>query len=228
MTSFYTLIGGASAKVVDKLPVKPNTATKFILPIAIKCTSRAEANSALDLHKIFKHYNSTQAEENPELFAKAIAGSTQISDSFATSGPFYAVYDGKTESAIYVRGFSDAETQVQNLHIAKLGRFESIKDALVFMILKGDLERMVHLGLYPKPSNTASSPTYAPHKIGRHAGYYLHAHGYTATTIEEITQLWANCDDVEAFIEVLGSRGMAATEVRWLWDLIRHDDDCGF
>jgi hypothetical protein len=73
------------------------------MPIIIKCTSKAEANSALDLHKIFKKNNHTQADQQPEVFAKALAESLQISDLFATTGPFYAIYNGKSERVIIVR-----------------------------------------------------------------------------------------------------------------------------
>jgi hypothetical protein len=74
---------------------------------------------------------------------------------------------------------------------------------------------------------TEDAPAYPSQRIGRHAGYYLHSHGYTSDTIEDITKIWANSPDVEEFVGALGDRGMPATEVRWLWDLIRHDDDCG-
>jgi hypothetical protein len=75
---------------------------------------------------------------------------------------------------------------------------------------------------------TTKTPEYPQHQIGRHASYYLHAHGYTASSIDEIASIWAHSEGAEAFVEVLGSKGMAAAEVHWLWDLIRHDDDCGF
>jgi hypothetical protein len=74
---------------------------------------------------------------------------------------------------------------------------------------------------------TSLPPKYEVQEIGRHAGYYLQAHGYTQETINDITGLYARSATVEDFVEVLNSGGMAATEIRWLWDLIQHDDDCG-
>jgi hypothetical protein len=73
------------------------------MPIIIKSTNEAEAKAALDLHALFKRLNLSNVEEQPETFAQAIAQSAQISDIFATQGPFYAVYNGKTQRAIYVR-----------------------------------------------------------------------------------------------------------------------------
>lgn len=74
--------------------------------------------------------------------------------------------------------------------------------------------------------STTSAPTYQSYNLGRHASYYLQSHGYDELTIEEIQKLWAQSGDVEEFVRLLTSRGMAATEVRWLWDLIKHDDNC--
>jgi hypothetical protein len=74
---------------------------------------------------------------------------------------------------------------------------------------------------------STTTPSYKSYTLGKHAGFYLQAHGYTETTIHEIQKLWANSTHVDVFIEHLTSRGMPAAEVRWLWDLIRHDDNCG-
>lgn len=73
------------------------------MPIVVKCNSVAEANAAFGLQNVFKRLNHETADENPQRFAQALAGSNQISDLFATPGPFYAVWGGKTEQAIYVR-----------------------------------------------------------------------------------------------------------------------------
>lgn len=62
-----------------------------------------EAQAAWGLQGILKRLNPPEAEEHPDAFAQAIAGSTSISDMFATRGPFYAVCNGKTQRAIYVR-----------------------------------------------------------------------------------------------------------------------------
>ena len=74
---------------------------------------------------------------------------------------------------------------------------------------------------------TSLAPKYEAHQIGRHAGYYLQAHGYTEETIDNIAVVYARSTTVEEFVEILNSGGMVATEIRWLWDLIQHDDDCG-
>ncbi|KAJ7192143.1 hypothetical protein C8J57DRAFT_1548074 [Mycena rebaudengoi] len=149
MTAFYTIIGGSVPEVVDKPPALLRTAISSVLPIVIKCTSKAEANAALDLHKVFQYHKHSQADQQPETFAKAIAASVQVTDLFATTGPFYAVYNGKTESAIYVRNLSDAEKQVLDYPHANAHWFGSIKDALVYMILQGDMNKMQALALVP-------------------------------------------------------------------------------
>ncbi|KAJ6521410.1 hypothetical protein B0H19DRAFT_1068725 [Mycena capillaripes] len=261
----YTVLGGTNPGVVARPPFLSGHKDAPIMPIVIKSTNAAEATAALDLHKIFQRLDVDKVEEQPDAFARAIAGSGQISDIYATSGPFYAVYRGKTERAIYVRNFKpDVEAQVHDNNFAKYHRFESIKEALVYMVLKGNLQRMRDLGLYVAKDSSASTysspkkalqnqpktmiidshirdftgiintiygstttPTYKLYTLGKHAGYYLQAHGYTETTIQEIQKLWANSADVDTFIEHLTSRGMPAAEIRWLWDLIRHDDNCG-
>jgi hypothetical protein len=75
---------------------------------------------------------------------------------------------------------------------------------------------------------TSVPPSFNTHEIGRHASYYLQAHGYMQETIDHIALVWMNSADVDEFVETLNVSGMAATEIRWLWDLIRHADDCGF
>ncbi|KAJ7256721.1 hypothetical protein C8J57DRAFT_1235585 [Mycena rebaudengoi] len=234
-SSFYTVLGGNTPEVVDSPPFLTRSMTSPIMPIIIKCTSRAEANAALDLHKIFKQNNHTQADHEPEVFARALADSLQISD---------------LNSSIS----ADVENQVHGYRWAKFHCFDNIKDAIIYMVLKGDIERMEMLGLLDTTSTnkinkttsnvfshirdftgiiatiygiTTNTPIYPTQKIGRHAGYYLLSHGYTADTIADITKIWADSNNIDQFVETMGSRGMPATEVRWLWDLIRHDDDCG-
>jgi hypothetical protein len=73
---------------------------------------------------------------------------------------------------------------------------------------------------------TSELPHYQPHEIGRHASYYLQAHGYGMDSINLIALIWAKNDTVDKFVDAIGAFGMAATEIRWLWDLIQHDDDC--
>ncbi|KAJ6517028.1 hypothetical protein DFH09DRAFT_1099209 [Mycena vulgaris] len=121
------------------------------MPIVIKCTSGAEANTALGLQPVFKKLGCETADEHPREFASALMASNQISDIFATTGSFYAVYKGKTERAIYVRNFSDVEKQIHNNHWAKHHRFETLKEALVYMVFKGDLTQVDNLrSTYPK------------------------------------------------------------------------------
>ncbi|KAJ7082615.1 hypothetical protein C8R43DRAFT_1169716 [Mycena crocata] len=258
----YVVLGGSSPGVFARPP---------IMPIIIKCTSVPEANAAAGLQKVFNKLDCQNAEGNPEAFAVALAQSNQISDLFATQGPFYAVYNGKSERAIYVRDFSAVEAQVHDHLFAKHHRFESIKDALAYMVLKGNLAKMKELGLYTSKSDlstsksgqstsaarhtdlehlktrmvysyvrdytgiidtiygkTSSPPEYPLHALGKHAGYYLEAHGYTQDTITGIEGIWSESSNVDEFIDLLAPSGMATTEIRWLWDLIRHDDDCGF
>jgi hypothetical protein len=74
------------------------------MPIVIKCNSTAEANAAYGLQAVFKRLKCDMADEAPEAFSKALFATAQtISDLFATQGPFYAVYNGKSQRAIYVR-----------------------------------------------------------------------------------------------------------------------------
>ncbi|KAJ7041255.1 hypothetical protein C8F04DRAFT_1177438 [Mycena alexandri] len=268
----YTVLGGSNPGVVSRPPLLSGSRDAPLMPIIIKSTTAAEANTALGLQAIFKRLGLDKVEADPEAFAQSLAASNQISDVFATAGPFYAVYRGKTQRAIYVRKFKDVEEQVHDNQYAVYHRFEFIKDALVYMVLRGNVPRMRLLGLYPKGTtdkkgsdtltssqpashakapqkssqmklvdsymrdlsgivgviygSTTSAPTYQSYDLGRHTSYYLQAHGYDESAIEEIQKLWAQSDDVENFVELLTSRGMAATEVRWLWDLIRHDDNC--
>ncbi|KAJ7074938.1 hypothetical protein B0H15DRAFT_806525 [Mycena belliarum] len=228
------------------------------MPIVVKCNSLVEANAALGLQAIFKRLGCEKADQQPEVFARAVASSTQIPDLFATQGPFYAVYNGKTQRAIFVRNRKDYEAQVHGHMYAKHRRFETIKEALVYMILKGDMAKMRTLDTndlpepasqsqpLPKPKiiyshirdltgivdtiygSTSSKPDYALYNLGRHASNYLQAHGYTGSTIKEIENIWASSGSVDNFSARLVPLGMAATEVQWLWELIHHDDNCGF
>ncbi|KAJ7016999.1 hypothetical protein C8F04DRAFT_1339618 [Mycena alexandri] len=268
----YTVLGGRNPGVLSRPPLLSGAKDAPVMPIIIKSTTTAEANAALGLQPILKNLGLDSVEADPDAFAQSLATSNQISDVFTTAGPFYAVYRGKTQRAIYVRKFKDVEEQIHDNQYAVYHRFEFIKDALVYMVLRGNVPRMRLLGLYPKGTtdkkgsdastssqpashaqasqksspmklvdsymrdlsgivgiiygSTTSAPTYQSYDLGRHTSYYLQAHGYDESAIEEIQKLWAQSDDVEKFVELLTSRGMAATEVRWLWDLIRHDENC--
>jgi hypothetical protein len=72
------------------------------MPIVIKCRSVEEARTALGIQQIFVHLKHYDVETSPETFAKALSASNQITEQFTASGPFYAVYRGKTHRAIYV------------------------------------------------------------------------------------------------------------------------------
>ena len=76
--------------------------------------------------------------------------------------------------------------------------------------------------------STSAAPHYVSYDLGKHASHYLQAHGYTEATISEIERLWTASKTVDDFTDHLVPLGMAVTEVTWLWDLIHHDDDCGF
>ncbi|KAJ6453272.1 hypothetical protein DFH09DRAFT_1117382 [Mycena vulgaris] len=193
----YTVLGGSNPGVFARPRSSP------IMPIIIKCCSTAEANAAFGLQPVFKRLNYEKADEDPEAFARALAGSTQIPDLFATQGPFYAVYHGKTERAIYVRNFKPVQDQIHDNMYAKYHRFETIKDALVYMVLKGDRQRMEKLNApgkkssmpTPKPKiiyshlrdftgivdtiygSTSGTLEYTLHDLGKHASYYLESHG---------------------------------------------------
>ncbi|KAJ7627894.1 hypothetical protein B0H17DRAFT_1150811 [Mycena rosella] len=255
MENLYTVLGGSTPGVFNHSPFLVGGASAPVMPIVIKCTSEPEAKAALGLQPLFKKLGSETANERPEDFATALAESSQISDIFATQGPFYAVYLGKTQRAIYVRTF---KPQVHEFMFAKFRRLESIKEALVYMVLKGNMQKMSAMGLgLPAPKtqspeksskakiiyshirdftgitntiygSTSQAPTYASYGFGKHASYYLQAHGYDEDSIGTIETLWMASKDVDEFLKPLISRGMPATEVQWLWDLIHHDDNCGF
>ncbi|KAJ7444119.1 hypothetical protein B0H11DRAFT_1931281 [Mycena galericulata] len=142
----YTVLGGESPGVVSTAPFLGDKQPSPILPIIIKCTSHPEANAAFGLQNLFKRFGHDKAEQQPEDFAREISASRQILDLFAASGPFYAVYKGKGSRAIYVKNYP--QDQVHGVVSPKFQRFESIKDALVYMVLRGDKSRMVQLGLY--------------------------------------------------------------------------------
>ncbi|KAJ7166365.1 hypothetical protein C8R43DRAFT_192860 [Mycena crocata] len=154
----YVVLGGSSPGVFARPPFLSHATSSPIMPIIIKCTSVPEANAAAGLQKVFNKLDCQNAEGNPEAFAVALAQSNQISDLFATQGPFYAVYNGKSERAIYVRDFSAVEAQVHDHLFAKHHRFESIKDALAYMVLKGNLAKMKELGLYTSKSGSLHIP----------------------------------------------------------------------
>ncbi|KAJ7226583.1 hypothetical protein C8J57DRAFT_1252517 [Mycena rebaudengoi] len=254
MTAFYTIIGGSVPEVVNKLQTSPAEDCNHLSPANNnKGTSRAEANAALDLHKDFQYHKHTQADQQPETFAKPI-------------GPFYAVYNGKTESVIMYEIFLDYPHA--NAHW-----FGSIKDALVYMILQGDMNKMKALALVP--SNNTHGFLWEDHTISLntpntkldsivmkrvHKGPYFFfncgiyfgnpkiyqqttittttgdkdikeevvIHYWSTSTLQDRQDLLAYPYTVEgaaAVVKVLGSKGMAAAEVHWLWDLIWHDDD---
>lgn len=76
--------------------------------------------------------------------------------------------------------------------------------------------------------STSASEVYQTYDLGRHASYYLQAHGYSESIIQEIQKIWLeNTNNMDNFVNVLTSHGMAATEVQWFWDLIQHKDICG-
>jgi hypothetical protein len=147
-----------------------------IVPIVVKCTSRAEANAALRLDPLLKGLGGDNIEDR-EKFAQAIAESpTVIADTFACPGPFYAIYNGKTGRAIFVRpdgqvflllwfSFEDltvyrdtVNREVHNHFYAKYHKFTLMKHALIYMVLEGKFDRMKELGLYTEGIRLSISP----------------------------------------------------------------------
>ncbi|KAJ7698916.1 hypothetical protein B0H17DRAFT_1129470 [Mycena rosella] len=145
MERLYAVLGGDNPAVVQI----PQSWTAPVMPIIIKCTGEEEGKHMLNLQQVFEGLNHHEVDSKPEIFAKAIMDSTEINKLLTMKGPFYAVYRGKTQRAIYVRNYAEVENQVHNYTYPKFHRFESIKEALVYMVLKGDISRMKALGLYP-------------------------------------------------------------------------------
>ncbi|KAJ7615116.1 hypothetical protein DFH06DRAFT_1146169 [Mycena polygramma] len=254
----FAVIGG------EKSGVYSATSSSPILPIVIKCTSRAEANAACRLDAEFKRLKCESAENQPEIFAKAIAESHRIAELFAVRGPFYAVYWGR-ERGIYVGSINDVLDQDHPFASPKFGKFESVKDALISMILRGDSNKMEQLGLDSQKSqfrsalnrahsqgrdepkmrrpifshirdltgiidtiygSTTGSPVYSQYNLGKQANKYLHAHGYTDSTIQKIQETWEGSQSSEEFVKLLSPYGMATTEIQWLWEMITHAEHC--
>jgi hypothetical protein len=55
---------------------------------------------------------------------------------------------------LLVCSFPDVQDQVHDHFYAKYHRFESIQEALVYMVLKGNLQRMKELQLFPESKQT--------------------------------------------------------------------------
>ncbi|KAJ7447385.1 hypothetical protein B0H11DRAFT_1929744 [Mycena galericulata] len=143
----YVVVGGSNSGVYEQSPHLSAASGSPILPIVIKCKTHQEAKTAAGLHAVFEQLGSETAQDNPQDFAKAIANSNHISPLFPSGAPFYAVYVGKNERAIYLK-FSDFEHQVHGQFSPKYAHFRSIKQALVYMVLQGNEGQMKRLGLY--------------------------------------------------------------------------------
>ncbi|KAJ7150560.1 hypothetical protein C8R43DRAFT_1128033 [Mycena crocata] len=229
----YAVLGGSNPAVVSNPPFLAGSHTAPIMPIVIKCTSTAEANAAMGLQPLFRRFNCHKVDEEPEVFAKALLRARDIPDLFAAQGPFYAVWRGKTQRAIYVKDFIEVEKQIHDYSYPKWRKFASITEALVFMVMKGDPDKTLALinasrivdTVY---GSTSGLPEYAIYNVGKHASRYLGAHGYTQDTITEIERIWSTSETADEFVDSLVLYGMAATEVRWLWDLTQHSDNCGY
>ncbi|KAJ7898785.1 hypothetical protein B0H13DRAFT_804679 [Mycena leptocephala] len=143
----YAVIGGTTPGVHGQPPFLVGSSSSPIFPIVIKCNSNAQANEACGIHTIFESLGYHTAEKHPDAFAMAIA-SSGVAEVFQTNGPFYAVYRGR-ERGIFLN-YPDVEAQVHDFIHPRFRKFENIRDALVYMILKGDVTKMQELGLYPK------------------------------------------------------------------------------
>ncbi|KAK7008491.1 hypothetical protein R3P38DRAFT_2791399 [Favolaschia claudopus] len=98
----YTVLGGTNYGVTPYYPSLDRRLNSAV-PIVIKCKDAQEAQTAFQLHSILVQLGLNTADSGPELVAQNISQSEQISKVFPAGGPFYAVYNGKTERAIYVR-----------------------------------------------------------------------------------------------------------------------------
>ncbi|KAJ7500688.1 hypothetical protein B0H11DRAFT_1908568 [Mycena galericulata] len=101
----YAVVGGSNSGVYNRSPHLSAASGSPILPIVIKCNTHGEAKKAAGLHAVLEHLRSETAQDNPQDFAKAIANSNHILPLFPSGGPFYAVYSGKNERAIYLNLF---------------------------------------------------------------------------------------------------------------------------
>ncbi|KAJ7231187.1 hypothetical protein C8J57DRAFT_1251277 [Mycena rebaudengoi] len=264
MTALYTIIGGSVPEVVDKLQTSPAEDCNHLNPANNnKGTSRAEANAALDLHKDFQYHKHTQADQQPETFAKPI-------------GPFYTVYNGKTESVIMYEISLDLNycwPYSPRLPSCKCSLIWEYQGCIGVYDSPGRHEQMKALALVP--SNNTHGLLWENHTISLytpntkldgivmkrvHEGPYFFfncgiyfgnpkiyqqmtimtttgdkdikeevaIHYWSTSTLQDRQDLLAypyTMEGAAAVVEVLGSKGMAAAEVHWLWDLIWHDDD---
>ncbi|KAJ7128191.1 hypothetical protein C8R43DRAFT_957675 [Mycena crocata] len=216
------------------------------MPIVIKCTSTAEANAAMGLQPLFRRFNCHKVDEEPEVFAKALLRQEIFPTCLRHKGPFM----------LFGEDFIEVEKQIHDYSYPKWRKFASITEALVFMVMKGDPDKTLALinashfaeiYTYQKTSSlvhshirgftgivdtvygsTSGLPEYAIYNVGKHASRYLGAHGYTQDTITEIERIWSTSETADEFVDSLVLYGMAATEVRWLWDLTQHSDNCGY
>ncbi|KAJ7101580.1 hypothetical protein C8R43DRAFT_963962 [Mycena crocata] len=211
----YVVLGGSSPGVFARPPFLSHATSSPIMPIIIKCTSVPEANAAAGLQK--------NAEGNPEAFAVALAQSNQISDLLLLKVHFMlSTMENQKEQSMSGTYLSTSKSG-QSTSAARHTDLEHSKTRMVYSYVR-DYTGIIDT-IYGK---TSSPPEYPLHALGKHAGYYLEAHGYTQDTITGIEGIWSESSNVDEFIDLLAPSGMATTEIRWLWDLIRHDDDCGF
>ncbi|KAF8217938.1 hypothetical protein K438DRAFT_1747187 [Mycena galopus ATCC 62051] len=66
---------------------------------------------------------------------------------------------GGNDPGVFERTHPDVQNQVHDHWFAEYRRFESIKEALIYMILKGDSRAMEQLNLFPKNSLSMALPT---------------------------------------------------------------------
>jgi elongation factor P hydroxylase len=59
--------------------------------------------------------------------------------------------------------------------------------------------------------------------LGAKANKYLAAHGYTISAMHHIDHAYTSSRSLQDFIGYLHPRGMAWTEVTYLWELIQDD-----
>ncbi|KAJ7898761.1 hypothetical protein B0H13DRAFT_2664483 [Mycena leptocephala] len=193
----YAVIGGATPAVYGQTPFLTGSSSSPTLPIVIKCNNNAQANEACSIHTIFESLNCRTAEKQPDAFAMAIARSSITEPS---SGDWGANPQASStrEQIPRRRAREDQTTRPIFSHVR-------------------DLTGVINT-IY---GSTSGPPMYRSYELGKLASQYLQAHGFTESAIKEIQDIWARSEgNVESFVALLSPRGMAATEIRWLWDII--------
>lgn len=76
------------------------------------------------------------------------------------------------------------------------------------------------IGIISDDSQLPNGPGVLVHTIGRRAVRYLTAHGYTPESQHAIARAYTDFPGEEGFVAFLCGKGMARSEVNYLWDYI--------